>query len=385
MVANKKASTIEVFDGLYLQPIKQSPNLQIYFRHGNKTYRKSAGTDDVATAKRVATVFYKQVITSPAPTQQVPFSQCGERYLNSIKHDGRHKYHKDTYQRHLLPFFGKMKTIANLSNADIEAYVEHRRDKNEKPPTPATINRENTVLRQLLTYSKRVGLIDEVLTVPHLSERGTRQRRPHFTLQEYRALRTMARNRIGEAQRDPKIHHVIENRRLLFDVIILLANSGLRVDELHDMTWRDVMWAEGDIKLNGAGKQKSTRKLVVKQAGMNALARIRKRRMALVEKHGGTELSIANERVISMPNGTPVESMKRAFSSLVRAAKILPLANGTRHSMTSLRHTYATFAMTNKERRVPKSGLSKQMGTSERMIEQYYGHDEVEDYRDLLK
>lgn len=385
MGAKIKASTIEVLEGLYLQPIKQSPYLQIYLRHNNRTYRKSAGTADLAAAKRSAIDYYKQVITNPAPVKQVPFSQCGDRYLNSIKHDGKHKYHKETYERHLLPFFGQLKTVANISDADIEAYVEHRRDKGDKSPAPATVNRENTVLRQLLAYAERVGLIEKAPAVPHLSERATKQRRPHFTLPEYRILRQTARSRIGEALRDGKLHHLIENRRLLYDAIILMTNSGLRVDELHDMTWRDVLWEEGDIKLNGAGKMRSYRRLIVKRAGMNALGRIHKRRMAVVEKAGGTEASIANERVISLPDGTAIDSFKTAFNGLYAATSIVPPATGPKHSMTSLRHTYATFAITNKEKRVPKSGLAKQMGSGERMIEQHYGHEEVDDFRDLLK
>lgn len=382
MAAKIKASTIVVFDGLHLHPMKQSPNLQIYFRHENKSYRKSTGTDDVTAAKRAAIAYYKAVVTSPAPTQKVQFSQCGDGYLASIKHDGKHKYHSETYQRHLLPYFSKLSTVTNLTDADIEAYVQHRRDKGSKPPTPATINRESTVLRQLLTYSKRVGLIERVPVVPNLSERATRQRRPHFTLAEYRALHRTARNRIGEAQRDPQIRHLVDKRRLLYDAIILLTNSGMRVDELHHITWRDIVWEDSIIKLNRAGKMKSTRKLIVKRAGMNALARIQKRRLALVQ--GADASRIANERVISLPDGTAVDSMKRAFSSLLKAANISSPVGEPKHAMTSLRHTYATFALTNKEKRVPKSGLSKQMGTSERMIEQFYGHDEVEDFRDLL-
>lgn len=382
MAAKKKATTIEVVEGLYLQPLKQSPNSQIYFRHENKSYRKSAGTDDVRAAKRAAMAYYKAVITSPAPTEKVQFSQCGERYLNSIKHDGKHKYHSETYHRHLLPYFSKVKGVANLTDADVEAYVEHRRDKGDKPPTPATINRENTVLRQLLAYSKRIGLIDAVPVVPHLSERATRQRRPHFTLAEYRALHRTARNRIGEAQRDPQIRHLVDTRRLLYDAVILLTNSGMRVDELHNITWRDIVWADSVIKLNRAGKMKSTRKLIVKRAGMNALARIQKRRLAQLSDNDASR--IANERVIAMPDGTPVNSMKRAFSGLLEAANVSPPAGGPKHAMTSLRHTYATFALTAKGKRVPKSALAKQMGTSERMIEQFYGHDEVEDFRDLL-
>lgn len=34
---------------------------------------------------------------------------------------------------------------------------------------------------------------------------------------------------------------------------------------------------------------------------------------------------------------------------------------------------------------VTKSAIAKQMGTSERMIQQHYGHDEIRDYEEELR
>ena len=54
--------------------------------------------------------------------------------------------------------------------------------------------------------------------------------------------------------------------------------------------------------------------------------------------------------------------------------------------MTSLRHTYATFALTRTDgKRASMRALAKQMGTSERMIQQHYGRDEIVDYREELR
>ncbi len=382
MSAKPKAGTIEVFEGVYITPVKQSKYLQIYFRHENRTYRKSAQTADIDLAKKAAAAYYKQVLSNPSlQTKKVPFADCADRYLNSIKHEAKHQYHKETYERHFLPFFGNFGTVANLSEADVSNYMDHRRDKGPKVPTPSTLNRENVVLRQLLKYSERVGLIKKAPSVPHLSEKSTKNRRPHFTLSEYRILRKTARSRIGEAQRNKLLHRQIDNRRLIYDVIIFLTNSGLRVGELHSLTWRDVDWANGDLKLPGIGKVNSRRTVVLKRAGINALRRIQKRRLA---QHGGTQAAITNELVVALPDGTPVKNLKKAFGSLLQATQIATPANGIKHSLTSLRHTYATFAITNKVKRVPKSGLAKQMGTSQKMIEQHYGHEEVDDFRDLL-
>jgi hypothetical protein len=53
--------------------------------------------------------------------------------------------------------------------------------------------------------------------------------------------------------------------------------------------------------------------------------------------------------------------------------------------LTSLRHTYATFRLTTKiGKRATMRALAQQMGTSDRMIQKHYGHDQIEDYRDEL-
>jgi hypothetical protein len=54
--------------------------------------------------------------------------------------------------------------------------------------------------------------------------------------------------------------------------------------------------------------------------------------------------------------------------------------------MTSLRHTYATRALTRKSsHKISTHVLALQMGTSERMIRAHYGHDSIEDYRVELR
>jgi hypothetical protein len=59
--------------------------------------------------------------------------------------------------------------------------------------------------------------------------------------------------------------------------------------------------------------------------------------------------------------------------------------SSSRHVLTSLRHTYATFRLTARTGpRASIKALCKQMGTSERMIEQHYGDDAILDYAEEL-
>jgi len=165
-----------------------------------------------------------------------------------------------------------------------------------------------------------------------------------------------------------------------------MANSGLRVDELHRMTWRNMDWTKGDLKLEYVGKRKSARKMVLRYSAIAAIARIGRRRQQWLEQQGEPAILNPNERIMSMPSGIPIASFKKMFRLLLEECGFEYKNANERHSLTSLRHTYATRSLTQKHRLRPTmEALAKQMGTSPKMIEQYYGHDDVEDYRDELR
>ena len=85
---------------------------------------------------------------------------------------------------------------------------------------------------------------------------------------------------------------------------------------------------------------------------------------------------------MALPPGKAVTSFKRGIGQLLSACGFRYASAQERHTLTSLRHTYATFRLTTRTgKRASVRALSKQIGTSERMIEQHYGHDVVEDYR----
>src|SRR5690606_33999811 len=97
-------------------------------------------------------------------------------------------------------------------------------------------------------------------------------------------------------------------RNLLHDIILIMANTGIRVDEITKVTWRDVDWKNESITLRSAGKTKSSRTLLVRKTGMHALKRIYDRRLAYLKKHG-KELLNDKEHIQSLENGIFVKSM----------------------------------------------------------------------------
>ena len=92
------------------------------------------------------------------------------------------------------------------------------------------------------------------------------------------------------------------------------------------------------------------------------------------------------EKIISLPCGTYIRDLKKSFHGALEAAGFVYNHAHERHALTSLRHTYATTSLTKPaDKRPTLHVLALQIGTSERMINQHYGHDSVLDYRAELR
>jgi hypothetical protein len=116
---------------------------------------------------------------------------------------------------------------------------------------------------------------------------------------------------------------------------------------------------------------------------MVALRRIQERRTAFLDRL--YQKLKPDEKVFSLPDGKAIASQKKAFEALLKACGFAYDGPEDRHTLTSLRHSYATFRLTSKRgKRASMRALAKQMGTSERMIHRHYGHDVIEDYREEL-
>jgi integrase len=379
-------STIEVIEGVYLKPVQGVHHC--YFRIGEQQFRKSTKTTDIAKAKLLTLEWHRdaqQKRDCGEEIERISFPRLKRTYLDHIDGQHKHRYHKETIKRHFLPFFATFDDISKIRSAHIQDYLTFRNAQGEKPPLPQTLNRENSVLRQMMRFAVDWDWIKQAPAVRNHSERNTTRRRRHFTIEEYRKLWRMGRKRATELRGIPLKTRQHWQRQLLHDYVLLLANTGMRVDESKTIIWRNINFENGTILLEGAGKMRSSRRIVThRTSAIEALKRIKARRLDYLRRSGPAALD-PNEKVIALPDGKPVKDFKKGFDQLLYACGFQYASSKDRHSLTSLRHTYATFRLTTRSgKRATTRALAKQMGTSQRMIEKHYGHDEIEDYRDEL-
>jgi integrase len=377
--------------GLVLQIQPNSRFIQARAFVNGKGAVASMRTEDWREAAQRAVVWFVGIKSRADRGQDlraVSWAELVEDYKEQLEKGSRRTYHVDTIARHLDPFFSSFRDVSRITSAVVLDYFAQRRSKSSREPLPQTINRENAVLRQLIDHARAKRWIVEVPEVPFFSEAMTRRRREHFTVEELRRLRVTAIQRIRSAKYggdNRERINVLPYRQLLYDVIMIMANSGLRVDELHTVRWRDIIWERGDIQLAHAGKTRSSRRLILRLAAIRALRRLALRRFRWQRENAEVERLPPNERVIALPCGTHVKQMKSSWEGLLADAGFTYAEGQHPHVLTSLRHTYATTSLTRTDGPRPNLHvLALQMGTSIRMITRHYAHDTVDEHRDEL-
>ena len=78
-----------------------------------------------------------------------------------------------------------------------------------------------------------------------------------------------------------------------------------------------------------------------------------------------------DDYVFCHKDGTPIHSFKKGFTTLIAEAGGEFDREGQRRTIYTLRHTYATFRL---HEGVNHFVLARNMGTSVKMLEQFYGH-----------
>jgi integrase len=224
-----------------------------------------------------------------------------------------------------------------------------------------TIRDEMTTFRSIMAYaaSKKYILESQVFKgkLPL-----AKVRREEFTPEEYRKLHTFARSWIKKTARDLNSWY----RNMSYNFMLIMTNTGMRPSEARNLRWRDLSLKVDNqgrklIILNVRGKNKF-RQLVAADNVANYFERIR-----VIGKK--TE---PDDYIFTNYEGKPVFSLYHGvLESLFTESGLLHSTTGKRRSTYCFRHTYATFRLTEG---VDIYFLSKQMGTSVKMIEDHYGH-----------
>jgi integrase len=289
------------------------------------------------------------------------FAQAAKRFRQEyeVMTDGERnaKYVEDHYARlrnHLVPFFGKM-AVRDIRAGTVQDYRIFRlkNDPNFKPPSRSTMMHEIVTFRQVMKTALRQGWIDFVPdgSIPYRTS-GKISHRAWFSPEEYRVLYTASRKH-AVAAKGKSWQYSAEQ---MHDMILFLANTGVRPDELKRLEYRDVEIV----------RDESTSQTILEISVRG------KRGVGYCKSMAGAVLPF--QRLQQRNNPTPTDLIfpqnhKKQFNNLLDRLDLKFDREGSRRTFYSLRHSYISFRLLEG---ADIYQIAKNCRTSVEMIEKHY-------------
>jgi integrase len=282
---------------------------------------------------------------------------------------------------YLLPVLSNI-SIEQIKLKELEALEKFRIKKMGKVPKRSTILNHNAALKRVLDEAVMHGYMTEAQR-PMLVAKGAKcERRVEFSMEEIKIMLNGFDSWIEKAKTHSK-----QLRYLLKDYVITLLDTGARPGrELFELKWSNVKFAnEHNLIFNIQMSKTGERRAIAREPTIQALRRIAQRNfdMTLEEILNANRqehifryeefCSRRNGKLNQIPKMVKPSSFFRMFVGYLKEMNLLvcPITLKSR-SFYSIRHTYATFALTYDN--VNIHTLAKQMGTSVVMIEKHYSH-----------
>jgi integrase len=361
---------------LYKRPGLRNPKWQCRISVPNSSgyVRRTTGYADEFEARRFAEELYDdlraQVRNGGAirkPKFETAFDLFKERYRTEAASERRYNEVIDTMLRYGLPFKGK--TVDSINNATIQEWIHWRRSNGKRlSASTATLNKDLGSLKVFFSWMYRNGFIDRPIEFD--KPKSKQFRRTHFDAKDWNKLTRFLREWV-KAGRTGRGGHKYRDRVLLTNYVLILANTGVRVGEARMLRWRDIATDKDGkgspiVVLTVKGKTGEREVIARNFAVKDYLDRIR----VLREGEIGRKVK-PDEFVFCNRDGDPIGSFKKGFQNLISSAGVEYDSFGQRRTIYSLRHTYATFRL---REGTHHFHLAQNMGTSVKMLEEYYGH-----------
>ena len=313
---------------------------------------------------------------------------------------------------YLIPFFGNY-SITSVNYTVLDEFNTWRTAKMGKAPAQSTLLTQNAALNRVFDEAEIRNFLSPA-NRPKLESKGkASDRRPAFDLNEARAMLGGFESWIERARTDQSK----ELRHLLRDYVEVLLDTGARPgDELMNLKWKQVEFEmkpvavatgkyveeepsdeppteiiETDLNrscwMHVSGKTGS-RQISGSNNAVKVLVRIIKRNYGITNNHiepfKGIAITTNDDYVFRTKAKEKPTSFQKMFESYLEEHNLLidPRTEQKR-VFYSLRHTYATLAITHDL--VPFAALTLQMGTSVQMIQKHYNHLKIKEAIEQLR
>ena len=383
----KSDDTVHILEGratLFKRPT--TPHWHVRYKVHGKWERMTTKCTELVDAKQratdlVAEAWFKEKHGMPVVNKRFKsVAKLAIRRMEDLIKAGQGKATYKTYiqviNNYLIPLLGNY-NVDRVDNAVLTKFERERLAMMGRVPSASVINNHNSALNRVFDEAIERGYMTK-FQLPLLRNEGVKtERRPDFRLEDYTALYKGMRGWVREARQGNET----QLRNVLHNYVLVLANTGIRAGtEGMNLRWQHIEFFEHNgrkyLMLHVDGKT-GKREVIARHSTARYLDRLRKLKpewaKGTFEEFLRLRLADYVFRVGDKDMTTPFGKM---FTRLLDKLGLLhDTRNGKQRTMYSLRHYYATMALTHN--RMTVYTLAKHLGTSVAMIEQHYGHVEL--------
>ena len=211
-------------------------------KRGDKQFRRSLKTKDRKLADRRLAEYRAQVANlSITDDSKLSFADIAKRWMDTTKHTLKASSitRRETCIANLSPFL-KGVTIRNVQVQHCEKWLTER----GKKVAPQTMAHELNVLRSILDYGVRLGLMLSNPAKDIKRQKIVQARIEVPTRDQFRTILATIRQSDGRSDSQAKAKSGA-------DLVELLAYSGCRLNEATALCWRDVDFEKNTLTITG--------------------------------------------------------------------------------------------------------------------------------------
>lgn len=377
---DRKSQLHHLLDGkitLYIR--EKSAYWQARFTMPNGEYiRLSTGHYDLEEAKIQSAILFETLkvkVRLGTPLRIKTFGDVARLVLKEIRASKQQNKHKKIYrdyvfviQKYLLPFFGKKEIIA-LTADDIHEFEAWRITVMGKIPKASTERNHSSAYNRIMNFARSMGYLPSDKPIPPMKVDGPKgQARPAFTQQEIDYLLEFMKTWEVE-----KGVFYPDNRKLCRCYVEFLIYTGIRHGtEALPIRWKHFQWHyikdKKYLRVWVSGKT-GPRFLIAKHAAIEMLTRLYQWQGLKYETFDDLLNARLDRLVFMTPSKYQPRDFRTLFVCLMESSNLLKNEAGETRTLYSLRHTYATFALSEG---LDIHTLARQMGTSIAMLEKHY-------------
>ncbi len=339
----------------------------------------STGKEDFEEAKNQALQMYGLIqtkITLGLPLKERLFKDIANETLAEMREAKDKNMGKRTYRdyefviiKYLSKFFGNY-DINDIDHELIRDFESWRISQMGKVPKASTSRTHASAYNRVINLAKDRGYLRSNKVMPILKVEGAKsQPRPAFNQQEINQLLDYMKTWELGSYTD----QFNQNRRLTRCYVEFLLYTGIRHGtESIPIRWKYFQWhwigQEKYLRVWVSGKT-GPRYLIARHAAIESLERLYRWQRLPYDSLSDLLEAKLDRLVFITISGYQPRDFRSLFYGLMRESGLARDASGHLRTLYSLRHTYATFALSEG---IDIHTLARQMGTSIAMLEKHY-------------